>query len=82
MIVEVEHGQGSETLFTPSIFVGNNAAAAGAGRSEEAEDIERHRLAAVIVEPVGTAESSAWLGIRGMLGHLGADERIRNFPFQ
>ena len=81
LIVEVEHEQGSETLFTPSIFVGNNALQLEQVGLDEAEDVKRHRLAAVIVEPVGTAEL-VWLGIRGMLGRLGDDERIRDFPFR
>nr|WP_298718005.1 diacylglycerol kinase family protein [uncultured Steroidobacter sp.] len=81
LIVEVEHEQGSETLFTPSIFVGNNALQLEQVGLAEAEDVKHHRLAAVIVEPVGTAEL-VWLGVRGMLGQLGEDERIRNFPFR
>lgn len=81
LLVEVEHEQGSETLFTPSIFVGNNALQLEQIGIDEAEDVTRHRLAAVIVEPVGSAEL-LWLGVRGMLGQLGEDERIRNFPFR
>jgi len=81
LIVEVEHEQGGETLFTPSIFVGNNALQLEQVGLEEAEDVKRHRLAAVIVEPVSTTEL-LWLGVRGMLGQLGEDERIRNFPFR
>jgi diacylglycerol kinase family enzyme len=81
LLVEVEHGQGSETLLTPSIFVGNNALQLEQVGLEEAEDVKRQRLAAVIVEPVGTAEL-LWLAVRGMLGQLGEDERIRNFPFR
>jgi diacylglycerol kinase family enzyme len=81
LLVEVEHEQGSEHLLTPSIFVGNNALQLEQVGLDEAKDIERHRLAAVIVEPVGTAQL-LWLAARGMLGRLGEDERIRNFPFR
>jgi diacylglycerol kinase family enzyme len=81
LLVEVEHEQGSEHLLTPSIFVGNNALQLEQVGLDEAKDIKRHRLAAVIVEPVGTAQL-LWLAARGMLGHLGEDERIRNFPFR
>lgn len=81
LMVEVEHGQGSEHVLTPSIFVGNNALQLEQVGLDEAHDVKHHRLAAVIVEPVGTAEL-LWLGVRGMLGQLGADERIRNFPFR
>ncbi|WP_129782110.1 diacylglycerol/lipid kinase family protein [Peristeroidobacter soli] len=81
LLVEVEHEQGSEHLLTPSIFVGNNALQLEQVGLDEAKDIQRHRLAAVIVEPVGTAQL-VWLGVRGMLGRLGDDERIRDFPFR
>jgi diacylglycerol kinase family enzyme len=81
MLVEVEHEQGSEHLLTPSIFVGNNALQLEQVGLDEAKDVKQHRLAAVIVEPVGTAEL-LWLGVRGMLGQLGEDERIRDFPFR
>jgi diacylglycerol kinase family enzyme len=82
LVVEVEHEQGSETLVTPSIFVGNNALQLEQVGLDEAEDVKRRRsLAAVIVEPVSGAQL-VWLGIRGMLGKLGEDERIRDFPFR
>jgi diacylglycerol kinase family enzyme len=81
LLVEVEHEQGSEHLLTPSIFVGNNALQLEQVGLDEAKDVKHHRLAAVIVEPVGTAEL-LWLAARGMLGQLGEDERIRNFPFR
>lgn len=81
LLVEVEHEQGHEHVLTPSIFVGNNALQLEQVGLDEAKEIKRHRLAAVIVEPVGTAEL-LWLGIRGMLGQLGEAERIRNFPFR
>lgn len=81
-VVEVEHEQGSETLRTPSIFVGNNALQLEQVGLDEAEDVEhRGRLAAVIVEPVSNTEL-VWLAARGMLGQLGEDERVRNFPFR
>ncbi|HEY5759974.1 MAG TPA: diacylglycerol kinase family protein [Steroidobacter sp.] len=81
LLVEVEHEQGSEHVLTPSIFVGNNVLQLEQVGLDEAKDIKRHRLAAVIVEPVGTAQL-LWLAMRGMLGQLGEDERIRNFPFR
>lgn len=81
-VVEVEHEQGREHLRTPSIFVGNNALQLEQVGLEEAEDVKRRgRLAAVIVEPVSNAEL-LWLAVRGMLGQLGEDERVRNFPFR
>lgn len=81
LLVEVEYEQGSEHVLTPSIFVGNNALQLEQVGLDEAKDIKRHRLAAVIVEPLGTAQL-LWLAMRGMLGQLGEDDRVRNFPFR
>lgn len=80
-VVEVEHEQGREQLRTPSIFVGNNVLQLEQVGLEEAEDVKRRgRLAAVIVKPVSNVQL-VWLAARGMLGHLGEDERVRNFSF-
>lgn len=81
-VVEIEHEQGREQLRTPTIFVGNNPLQLEQVGLEEAEDVRcRRRLAAVIVEPVGTFELLR-LAVRGMLGQLGEDERVRNFSFR
>lgn len=80
-VVEVEYEQGAERLRTPSIFIGNNVLQLEQVGLDEAEDVKRRgRLAAVIVEPVGTGQL-LWLAARGMLGQLGEDERVRNFSF-
>jgi diacylglycerol kinase family enzyme len=82
LIVEVEYEQGAERLRTPSIFIGNNVLQLEQVGLDEADDVKgRGRLAAVIVEPVSTAEL-LWLAARGMLGQLGEDERVRNFSFR
>ncbi|MBL8271128.1 diacylglycerol/lipid kinase family protein [Steroidobacter sp.] len=81
-VVDVEHEHGRETLRTPTIFVGNNALQLEQIGLEEAEDVKRNRsLAALIVEPVSTGKL-LWLAVRGMLGNLGEDEHVRNFPFR
>lgn len=81
-VVEVELEQGRQQLRTPSIFVGNNALQLEQVGLEEAEDVKwRGQLAAVIVEPVSSLQL-VWLGVRGMLGQLGEDEHVRNFPFR
>lgn len=80
-VVEVEYEQGAEQLRTPSIFIGNNVLQLEQVGLDEADDVKRRgRLAAVIVEPVGTSEL-IWLAARGLLGQLGEDERVRNFSF-
>lgn len=81
LLVEIEHEQGRERMRTPSIFVGNNALQLEQVGLEEAEAVKRWRLAAVIVQPVGTPELMS-LALRGLLGRLGEDDRVLNFAFQ
>lgn len=81
LVVEIEHDKGRERVRTPSIFIGNNALQLEQVGLEEAEAVKRWRLAAVIVQPVGTSELIG-LALRGLLGRLGEDERVRDFAFQ
>lgn len=79
LVVEIETDLAQELVKTPSIFVGNNALQLEQVGLDEAEDVKRQRLAVVIVRPVDTAKL-VWLGVRGMLGRLGEDDNIRDFP--
>lgn len=81
LVVDLEHDQGQERVRTPSIFIGNNVLQLERVGLEEAEDVQRHRLAAVIVQPVGTAKLLG-MALRGMLGQLGEDDNVRNFPIR
>lgn len=81
LVLDIEHEEGRETVRTPTLFVGNNPLQLERIGLPEAEDVERHRLAAVIVRPVGTGRL-LWLALRGALGQLGDDAHVRNFPFR
>jgi diacylglycerol kinase family enzyme len=81
LLLEIEHDRERELVRTPSLFVGNNALQLEQVGLPESEDVERRRLAAVIVRPVGTKELLS-LAMRGALGRLGDDDRVRNFAFQ
>jgi diacylglycerol kinase family enzyme len=81
LAVEVEHDTGSERLQTPTIFVGNNPLQLEQVGLDEAADVQRRRLAAIIVKPVGKLRL-VWLAVRGLLGRLGEDESVRDFAFQ
>lgn len=81
LVVEIEHDQGRERVRTPSLFIGNNALQLEQVGLEEAEAVKRRRLAAVIVQPVGTSELIG-LALRGLLGRLGEDDRVRDFAFR
>ena len=50
--------------------------------SPEAADVQRRRLAAVIVKPVGQTRGSSPSPLRGMLGQLGEAESVRDFAFR
>ena len=81
LVVEIDHDKGRERVRTPSIFIGNNALQLEQVGLEEAEDVEhRRRLAAIIVQPVDTRKLLG-LAMRGMLGQLGEDDNVRDFPF-
>ncbi len=81
-VLEVEHDAGRERVVTPSIFVGNNALQLEQIGLDEADDVKhRGRLAGVIVKPVSTA-ALLWLAVRGMLGQLEEEERVRDFSFE
>ena len=80
-LVELEHEGVREQVRTPTVFIGNNPLQLEQIGMEEAEDVKhRGRLAAVVVKPVSTSELVS-LAVRGMLGQLGEDERVRNFAF-
>jgi diacylglycerol kinase family enzyme len=79
--LEIEHDEGTETVRTPSLFVGNNPLQLERVGLPEAEDVENHKLAAVIVNPVG-GRTLLWLALRGALGQLGEDRNVRNFSFR
>lgn len=80
--LEIEHDGQRELTRTPSLFVGNNALQFEQFGLEQAEaDVERRRLAAVIVKPLSTW-ALVMLGLRGALGQLGSDEHVREFAFR
>jgi diacylglycerol kinase family enzyme len=82
LLLEIEHDRERELVRTPSLFVGNNALQFEQTGLEQAEnDVEHRRLAAVLVKPVSTW-TLLTLGLRGALGRLGEDERVRTFGFR
>lgn len=80
LTLEIEHDRQREIVRTPTLFVGNNPLQLEQIGLPEADDVQRRRLAAVMVKPVSAA-TLIWLAIRGALGRLGDDERVRDFPF-
>lgn len=81
LLVEIDSNDRQELVRTPSIFVGNNPLQLEQVGLDEAEDVRRQRLAAVIVRPVSTLKLFS-LALRGALGQLSEDRNIRNFAFR
>lgn len=81
LTLEIEHDEDREIVRTPTLFVGNNPLQLERVGLPEADDVQRHRLAAVIVRPVGTG-ALLWLALRGALGQLGEEHNVRNFSFR
>jgi diacylglycerol kinase family enzyme len=81
LVIEVDHDSGREVIRTPSIFIGNNPLQLEQIGLAEAADVERRKLAAVIVKPVGRFKLLG-LALRGMLGQLGEAESVRDFAFR
>ncbi|HEU4580778.1 MAG TPA: diacylglycerol kinase family protein [Polyangiaceae bacterium] len=81
LTLEIELDHEREVVRTPALFVGNNALQLERVGLPEAQELERRRLAAVVVKPVSTP-SLLWLALRGALGQLGGAERVRDFAFR
>lgn len=81
LTLQIEHDEQQELVRTPTLFVGNNALQLEQIGLDEAYDVQRLRLAAIMVRPVATRELFA-LALRGALGRLGEDERVRDFAFR
>jgi diacylglycerol kinase family enzyme len=79
--LKVERDDTRETLLTPALFIGNNALQLERAGLPAAEAVKHHRLAGVLVRPVGTL-ALLWLALRGALGQLAGAERIRAFSFR
>lgn len=81
LMLEIEHDRERELVRTPALFVGNNALQLERVGLPQAEELERRRLAGLVVKPVSTP-SLFWLALRGALGQLGGAERVRDFAFR
>jgi diacylglycerol kinase family enzyme len=79
--LDIEHDGERETVRTPTLFIGNNPLQLEQVGLPEAEDVQRRRLAAVMVKPVGS-RTLLWLALRGAMGKLGEEDKVRNFSFE
>lgn len=80
LVLDIEHDGERELVRTPTLFVGVNPLQLEQVGLPEAQDVQRRRLAAVIIDPVGTAKL-LWLGLCGAFGRLGDASDVRDFAF-
>lgn len=81
LIIELEHEQGSETIRTPVLFVGNNGLQLKQVGVPEAMVVEDGLLIAITMKPVGAAGMFALL-IRSAFGTLGQAREVESFAFK
>jgi diacylglycerol kinase family enzyme len=79
--IEVETKQHREVVVTPVLFVGNNRLQLERVGIPQSDRVERHRLVAVVLRPVGVLGMLALL-VRALLGRLGEEQRVRSFAFE
>jgi diacylglycerol kinase family enzyme len=80
LLLQIERDGDSQTLFTSTLFVGNNALQLEQVGIEEAKAVPG-LLAAIAVRPASKAKMLSLL-VRGALGKLGAAEQIDSFSFK
>ena len=79
--LEIEHDNERELIRTPTLFVGNNQLQLEQIGLPEAEDLQRRKLAALIVR-TQRPRSLLWLALRGALGQLADASNVRDFAFR
>jgi len=80
LALQLEHAGQSRALRTPTIVVGNNALQLEQIGIAEADELQRGRLVAMGVKPVGTLAMYA-LVLRGWLSRLGDADHVFSFGF-
>jgi diacylglycerol kinase family enzyme len=81
LTVELDLDGATTTMRTSTLFAGNNRLQLEQVGVAEAACVDRQRLAAIAVRPVGVL-TMLGLGLRGALGQLGAAENVVGFAFQ
>ena len=74
-------GSQSQTVRTPTLFVGNNRLQLEAIGIADAAAVESGKLVAITLRPVGTL-ALLWLTLRGAFGQLGAATDVQSFAFE
>ena len=81
LALEIAHDNERELVRTPTLFIGNNPLQLEQIGLPEAEDVQRRKLAAVIVR-ARRPSTLLWLALRGALGQLADADNVRDFAFR
>jgi diacylglycerol kinase family enzyme len=79
--LEIDSKQGRRSIATPTLFVGNNRLQLERVGIPESAELDRHRLAAVVLRPVSIL-GMLWLVLRATVGRLGAAREVLSFDFE
>jgi diacylglycerol kinase family enzyme len=81
LALEIAHDDERELVRTPTLFIGNNPLQLEQIGLPEAEDVQRRKLAALIVR-ARRPSTLLWLALRGALGQLADADNVRDFAFR
>lgn len=79
--LDIESAGGKRSLVTQTLFVGNNRLQLERVGIDESEQVEHHKLAVVVVKPVG-ALAMIGLVLRALFGRLGEARQVSSFALE
>lgn len=79
--LELRCGDQREIVRTPTLLVDNDSLQLRRIGLDESDDLQRQRLAALVVRPLPTPKL-CWLALRGAQGELARDQNLRAFGFR
>jgi diacylglycerol kinase family enzyme len=79
--LEIDSKHGRRSIATPTLFVGNNRLQLERVGIAASKELDRHRLAAVVLRPVSVL-GMLWLVLRASLGRLGDASEVLSFDFE
>ncbi len=80
-MLDIESAEGRRRVVTQTLFVGNNRLQLERVGIAESEQVEQHKLAAVVVKPVG-ALATVGLLLRAIVGRLGEASQVVSFALE
>lgn len=81
LLLDIESAHGRRRVVTQTLFVGNNRLQLERVGIAESEQLEQHKLAAVVVKPVGPLAIVGLL-LRAIVGRLGAARQVTSFALE